>query len=89
MRTVLLMMLMITMISGISMYFSTRFMRHVKKVNPEKRCFLQYDKLFIDGKVFMFNESNGKVKRRIMMRRRRMMMMAMIVVIKPSEGRPL
>ena len=28
-----------------------RFMRHVKKVNPEKRCFLQYDKLFIDGKV--------------------------------------
>ena len=38
-----------------------RFMRHVKKVNPEKRCFLQYDKLYIDGKVFMFNESTGKV----------------------------
>ena len=38
-----------------------RFMRHVKKVNPEKRCFLQYDKLYIDGKVFMFNETTGKV----------------------------
>ena len=36
-------------------------MRHVKKVNPEKRCFLQYDKLYIDGKVFMFNETSGKV----------------------------
>ena len=35
-------------------------MRHVKKVNPEKRCFLQYDKLYIDGKVFMFNETSGK-----------------------------
>ena len=33
----------------------------MKKVNPEKRCFLQYDKLYIDGKVFMFNETSGKV----------------------------
>ena len=41
--------------------FYPRFMRHVKKVNPEKRCFLQYDKLYIDGKVFMFNETSGKV----------------------------
>ena len=77
----MLLMMMITMILDISMYFSPRFMRHVKKVNPEKRCFLQYDKLFIDGKVFMFNESNGKVQRRMMRRRKRMMMMAMIVVI--------
>ena len=44
-----------------------RFMRHVKKVNPEKRCFLQYDKLYIDGKVFMFNETTGKVFNKIKM----------------------
>ena len=44
--------------------FYPRFMRHVKKVNPEKRCFLQYDKLYIDGKVFMFNETSGKVDSR-------------------------
>ena len=42
-------------------------MRHVKKVNPEKRCFLQYDKLYIDGKVFMFNETTGKVFNKIKM----------------------
>ena len=53
----LLLKMLITIISS-----CPRFMRHVKKVNPEKRCFLQYDKLFIDGKVFMFNESNGKVR---------------------------
>ena len=40
-------------------------MRHVKKVNPEKRCFLQYDKLYIDGKVFMFNETSGKVNSKV------------------------
>ena len=38
-----------------------KMMRHVKRSNPERRCFLQYDKLYIDGKVFMFNESTGKV----------------------------
>ena len=37
-----------------------KFMRHVKKSAPEKRCFLQYDKLFIDGKVFFYNEVTGK-----------------------------
>ena len=37
----------------------------MKKVNPEKRCFLQYDKLFIDGKVFMFSESTGKVEEQV------------------------
>ena len=39
-----------------------KFMRHVKKSAPEKRCFLQYDKLFIDGKVFFYNEVTGKTE---------------------------
>ena len=38
-----------------------KFLRHVKKNNPEKRCFLQYDKLFIDGKIFVYNEMTGMV----------------------------
>ena len=33
-----------------------------KRINPEKRCFLQYDKLFIDGKVFIFSEASGSVE---------------------------
>ena len=36
-----------------------KFMRHVKKTNPEKRCHLQYDKLYIDGKIFLYNEMSG------------------------------
>ena len=36
-------------------------MRHVKKVNPEKRCFLQYDKLYIDSKIYVYNEVLGQV----------------------------
>ena len=39
-----------------------KFMRHVKRINPEKRCFLQYDKLYIDGKVFVFSEASGAVE---------------------------
>ena len=38
-----------------------RFMREVRKINPEKRCFLKYDKLFIDGKMFVFSEAEGRV----------------------------
>ena len=37
-----------------------KFMRHVKKVNPEKRVCLQYDKLYIDGKLYAYSESSGK-----------------------------
>ena len=38
-----------------------RLVRHVKKVNPEKRCCLQYDKLYVDGKCFVWNDHRGKV----------------------------
>ena len=39
-----------------------KFMRHVKRINPEKRCFLQYDKLYVDGKLFIYNEATGSVE---------------------------
>ena len=40
-------------------------MRHVKKVNPEKRVCLQYDKLYIDGKLYAYSESSGKVEQQM------------------------
>ena len=39
-----------------------KFLRLVKKSNPERRCFLQYDKLYIDGKVYMYSEVTGQVE---------------------------
>ena len=38
-----------------------KFLRIVKRNSPDKYCFLQYVKLFVDGKVFMFDEKEGKV----------------------------
>ena len=38
-----------------------KFLRIVKRNSPDKYCFLQYDKLFVAGKVFVFDESEGKV----------------------------
>ena len=38
-----------------------KFVRQVKKNNPEKRCSLVYDKLFVDGKIFVFSEEEGRV----------------------------
>jgi hypothetical protein len=37
-------------------------MRHVKRQNPEKRCLIQYDKLLIDGKMFVYNDFKGMVE---------------------------
>ena len=42
-----------------------KFMRHVKKVNPEKRVCLQYDKLYIDGKLYAYSETSGKVEQQL------------------------
>ena len=39
-----------------------KFLRLVKRSNPERRCLLQYDKLYIDGKLFLFNEVTGQVE---------------------------
>ena len=37
-------------------------MRQVKKKNPERRCYLEYDKLYIDGKLFMYSQLTGQVE---------------------------
>ena len=39
-----------------------KYVRHVKRINPEKRCSLQNDKLYIDGKVFVYSEASGAVE---------------------------
>ena len=33
-----------------------RFMRNIKKTNPSLNCVLQYDKLFVDNKIFVWND---------------------------------
>ena len=33
----------------------------MRKANPEKSCFLQYDKLYIDSKIYVYNEVLGQV----------------------------
>ena len=39
-----------------------KFMRHIKRTAPEKKCFLEYDKLYVDGKMFGYNEAVGCVE---------------------------
>ena len=36
-------------------------MSQVRKANPEKNCFLQADKLYIDSKIYVYNEVLGQV----------------------------
>ena len=36
-------------------------MREIKKRNPERYCVLEYDKLFVDHKVYVWNEVVGQV----------------------------
>lgn len=38
-----------------------KFMRNIKKRTPERHCVLEYDKLFIDHKVYVWNEVIGQV----------------------------
>lgn len=38
-----------------------KFMRQIKRANPEKACYLEYDKLYVDSKIFVYNEALGQV----------------------------
>lgn len=38
-----------------------RFMREMKKNNPNLICYLQYDKLFVDNKCYVWNDLQAKV----------------------------
>ena len=33
----------------------------IKRVNPEKACYLEYDKLYVDSKIFIWNDALGQV----------------------------
>ncbi len=33
----------------------------VKRANPEKNCFLEYDRLYVDHKIFVYNDAMGQV----------------------------
>ena len=36
-------------------------MRELKRKSPEKNCFMEGDKLFVEGKMFVFNETDNRV----------------------------
>ena len=38
-----------------------KYMREVKRKNPEKNCFIEQDKLYVDGSIFSFCQSSGIV----------------------------
>ena len=38
-----------------------KYMRDLKRKCPEKNCFMEGDKLFVEGKIFVFNETDNKV----------------------------
>ena len=38
-----------------------KFMRTIKKTNPERRCFLEYDRLYVDQKIYVWNDIAGQV----------------------------
>ena len=33
----------------------------IKRINPEKVCYLEYDKLYVDHKIYVWNETLGQV----------------------------
>ncbi len=39
-----------------------RFMRKVKRANPERSCFLEYDRLYVDHKIYVYSEALGQVR---------------------------
>ena len=43
------------------MHFLTNFSFQIKRVNPEKACYLEYDKLYVDSKIFIWNDALGQV----------------------------
>ena len=42
-------------------------MREIKKRNPERYCVLEYDKLFVEHRVYVWNEVVGQVSNSVVM----------------------
>ena len=40
-----------------------KYMRKIKRSDPTAACFIQYDKLYVNNKIFVFNDLQGKVSR--------------------------
>ena len=38
-----------------------KYMRRVKRQNPDAVCFVQHDKLYVNNKIYVFNDLQGKV----------------------------
>ena len=38
-----------------------KFMRKIKKSDPNATCFMQFDKLYINNKIYVFNDLQGRV----------------------------
>ena len=38
-----------------------KYMRKIKRSDPTAACFIQYDKLYVNNKIFVFNDLQGKV----------------------------
>ena len=39
-----------------------KYMRKIKRSDPTAACFIQYDKLYVNNKIFVFNDLQGKVE---------------------------
>ena len=42
-----------------------KFMRNIRRANPERGCFLEYDRLYVDHKCYIWNDILGQVGRRV------------------------
>ena len=42
-----------------------KFMRKIKKSNPDATCFMQYDKLYVNNKIYVFNDLQARVSKNI------------------------
>ena len=40
-------------------------MRKIKKSNPDATCFMQYDKLYVNNKIYVFNDLQARVSKNI------------------------
>ena len=40
-----------------------KLMKSIKTREPERRCFLTYDRLVVDDNVYIFNELEGRVEK--------------------------
>ena len=43
-----------------SIHYVPPSLPQVKRANPEKNCFLEYDRLYIDHKIYVYNDVMGQ-----------------------------